>query len=264
MRARIRFSKFGSMKFLGHLDVMRYFQKALRRTGLGVVYSEGFHPHQIMSFAQPLSLAMTSDGEYFDVEFTEDYPAKEVLSRLQSVMAEEFAVTHVTRLDDYVPNTKKVTCMALIQSAAYCVVPREGSTITEEHVRALAATQELMILRKTKTKEKEYNLSDGIRGAWLIKGDAAAPECLRKGPSELSEEDLFGKGLLHLPELPKGFAACFYVDAGSDQNVSAELLAKGLCQLAGEEFQLAHFYLHRMELYGEQEGKVIPIWQIVL
>ena len=44
------------MKFIGHLDVMRYFQKAIRRAGIDIAYSEGFSPHQIMSFAAPLSV----------------------------------------------------------------------------------------------------------------------------------------------------------------------------------------------------------------
>ena len=66
MTVRIKFSKFGAMKFIGHLDVMRYFQKAIRRAELDVCYSNGFHPHQVMSFAAPLGVGLTSDGEYVD------------------------------------------------------------------------------------------------------------------------------------------------------------------------------------------------------
>lgn len=65
----MRFTKTGSLKFIGHLDCMRFFQKAIRRAGLDVAYSGGFSPHQIMSFASPLSVGTTSDGEYLDVEF---------------------------------------------------------------------------------------------------------------------------------------------------------------------------------------------------
>lgn len=48
MKIRIRFRKYGVMKFIGHLDVMRYFQKAMRRAHIDICYSEGFSPHQIM------------------------------------------------------------------------------------------------------------------------------------------------------------------------------------------------------------------------
>ena len=48
MKVRIKFSKQGPVKFIGHLDVMRYFQKAMRRAAIDIKYSEGFSPHQIM------------------------------------------------------------------------------------------------------------------------------------------------------------------------------------------------------------------------
>ena len=50
------------MKFIGHLDTMRFFQKAIRRADIPVAYSEGFSPHMIMSFAAPLGVGTTSSG----------------------------------------------------------------------------------------------------------------------------------------------------------------------------------------------------------
>ena len=61
MKVRIKFSKEGPMKFVGHLDTMRYFQKAIRRANLPVAFSGGYSPHMIMSFAQPLG----RDSSYF-------------------------------------------------------------------------------------------------------------------------------------------------------------------------------------------------------
>ena len=51
LKVRVKFAKQGAMKFIGHLDIMRYFQKAIRRADIDVAYSEGFSPHMIMSFA---------------------------------------------------------------------------------------------------------------------------------------------------------------------------------------------------------------------
>ena len=68
MKIRIKFTKEGSMKFVGHLDLMRYFQKAIRRSRLNVVYTGGFSPHQVITFAQPLGTGLTSIGEYMDIE----------------------------------------------------------------------------------------------------------------------------------------------------------------------------------------------------
>ena len=56
MKIRIKFQKQGTVRFIGHLDVMRYFQKVMRRAEVDIRYSEGFSPHQIMSFAAARSL----------------------------------------------------------------------------------------------------------------------------------------------------------------------------------------------------------------
>ena len=64
MKIRIKFAKYGTMKFIGHLDMMRFFQKAIRRADIDIKYSEGFSPHQIMSFAAPLGVGIESRGEY--------------------------------------------------------------------------------------------------------------------------------------------------------------------------------------------------------
>ena len=72
MKIRIKFRKYGVMKFIGHLDIMRYFQKAIRRANIDICYSSGFSPHMIMSFAAPLGVGITSDGEYFDIEVSFD------------------------------------------------------------------------------------------------------------------------------------------------------------------------------------------------
>ena len=62
MRVRVKFEKTGIMRYVGHLDLMRFFQKAVKRANLPIRYSEGFNPHQIMSFAAPLGVGLTSTG----------------------------------------------------------------------------------------------------------------------------------------------------------------------------------------------------------
>ena len=75
MKIRVKFSKHGAMKFIGHLDIMRYFQKAIRRAEIPIVFTEGFSPHMVMSFASPLGVGIESEGEYMDIGAEEDLPA---------------------------------------------------------------------------------------------------------------------------------------------------------------------------------------------
>ena len=82
LKIRIKFAKEGNMKFIGHLDMMRYFQKVMRRAGVNIRYSEGFSPHQIMSFAAPLGVGVTSRGEYMDIEVQSTDSSKEMMKRI--------------------------------------------------------------------------------------------------------------------------------------------------------------------------------------
>ena len=83
MMVRVKFAKYGPLRFTGHLDVLRFFQKAIRRAGLDVVYTHGFNPHQVMSFAAPLGVGLCSVGEYMDVEIASSDGAEDFKKRLE-------------------------------------------------------------------------------------------------------------------------------------------------------------------------------------
>ena len=122
MKVRIKFTKTGHMKFVGHLDTMRYFQKAIRRAGLPVAFSGGYSPHMIMSFAAPLGVGTTSLGEYFDMELTETIPTDEITARLNEVMVEGVHVISARQVEE----GKAGKAMSLVAAADYFVQFREG------------------------------------------------------------------------------------------------------------------------------------------
>ena len=100
MKIRIKFAKEGNMKFIGHLDVMRYFQKVMRKADVDIRYSEGFSPHQIMSFAAPLGVGITSRGEYVDIEVISTDSSKEMLRRMNEVAVEGIEFLNYRKLPD--------------------------------------------------------------------------------------------------------------------------------------------------------------------
>lgn len=79
MRIRVRFEKTGPIRYVGHLDFMRTFQKIIRRSGLDAVYTSGFNPHILLSFADPLGVGQESVGEYADIEvaYRDPFPMSE-------------------------------------------------------------------------------------------------------------------------------------------------------------------------------------------
>ena len=69
-RLRVRFSRGEELKFISHLDIMRLWQRALRRAGISLVYSEGFNPRPRLSLAAPLAVGVTSEAELMDIYLT--------------------------------------------------------------------------------------------------------------------------------------------------------------------------------------------------
>lgn len=123
MKARIKFRKNGVMKFIGHLDIMRYFQKAIRRAEIPIAFTSGYSPHMIMSFANPLGVGLTSDGEYFDIELTESIASKEVVRRLNEQMVDGMEIVSFVQI----PDDKKSKGMSIVAGADYLSSVKNGS-----------------------------------------------------------------------------------------------------------------------------------------
>lgn len=128
MRIRIKFTKYGPLRFIGHLDVMRFFQKAIRRAGIDVTYTTGFSPHQVMSFASPLGVGLTSNGEYMDIQVNSLPASRDGLTSCQ-VLTHHFNSASVKGLDvisaRILPENAG-NAMASVAAASYTVRFREG------------------------------------------------------------------------------------------------------------------------------------------
>ena len=114
MKIRIKFQKQGTVRFIGHLDVMHYFQKVMRQAEVDIRYSEGFSPHQIMSFASPLSVGLISHAEYVDIDVNSSGNSTGMVRRLNEVSAEGLEVLSYREL----PETAK-NAMSLVAAADY-------------------------------------------------------------------------------------------------------------------------------------------------
>ena len=177
MKIRIKFRKSGVMKFIGHLDIMRYFQKAMRRADIDICYSEGFSPHQIMSFAAPLGVGITSDGEYLDIEVHESKSTKEAMADLNATMVEGVEITGYVKLPD---NAK--TAMSLVAAADYKLFFKEGYEVPFTKTEAKQAIldyfitpSEVLITKQTKKSEKIMDLKQLVYD-FKVEGTEEAPE----------------------------------------------------------------------------------------
>ncbi len=148
---RVKFKKTGCMKFLGHLDVLRYFQKAIKRSGIPIAYSEGFNPHQLLSFAAPLSVGVESGGEYFDMELLSEVPENEIVKSLDDTMVEGVEIIDARLLSGKVQNA-----MAAVSAARYRI-DCEGDNGQKIH-DFISNASDFVIVKKTKKSEREIDL----------------------------------------------------------------------------------------------------------
>lgn len=222
MKARIKFRKYGVMKFIGHLDVMRYFQKAMRRAEIPIAFTQGFSPHMIMSFANPLGVGLTSDGEYFDIELTEPIASREAVRRLNEVMAEGMEVISFVQI----PEEKKATGMAIIEAADYLAIPKgEGGWITDAQIDAFLSQEEILVMKQTKKSEKEVNIRP-----WILE-------------MKQQDDDIFLKVL-----------------AGSAVNLKPELVMEAFAGFCGSgQNAETDFRYHRIENYARKDGTLVPL-----
>ena len=225
MKARIKFRKNGVMKFIGHLDIMRYFQKAIRRAEIPMAFTSGYSPHMIMSFANPLGVGLTSDGEYFDIELTESIASKEAVRRLNEQMVDGMEIVSFVQI----PDDKKSKGMSIVAGADYLSSVKNGSLTEDlaEKLEAFYAQNEICVVKKTKKSEKEVDIRPMIYKL----------ECRNGG-------------------------IYMRVAAGSVQNLKPELVTEAFVRYLGMEADAVTFTHHRLETFAESEdadGKTVLV-----
>ena len=216
MKARIKFRKYGAMKFIGHLDIMRFFQKVMRRADIPIAFSGGYSPHMIMSFANPLGVGVTSDGEYFDIELTEEIDMNLAIERMNQVMVEGIDVVNMVQISD----EKKRTGMSIVAAADYLSSLRHGEFPEnwKEKAEGFMEQPEITILKKTKKSEKETNIKPMIY-KFGIQDDAVFMQ----------------------------------VATGSVENLKPEVVMQAFCQYLGMDLESLAFAHHRLEVYAFDE-----------
>ncbi len=245
MKIRIKFSKTGSMRFIGHLDVMRYFQKAFRRAGINLSMSEGYSPHQIMSFASPLGIGLTSEAEYLDALLAQDMDKSEIISRLNDKLNDEIRVEAVTIVDD---STK--SSMSMLAACDYCISlkPEKAGKFDvdfinklPEYINELKNMSEVKVMKKTKRSEKETDIKENIYIAASNRDEFEMITGL-KYSDEIFDYDNY-QPLLFLR-----------LTAGSIINIKPELVIKVLCDLHDNKYDILDYQIHRLEMLADKNG----------
>ena len=195
MRVRVKFAKYGPMKFIGHLELMRYLQSAVRRTEIPVKYDEGMHQRMVMSFAMPLGVGPTSSAEYMDIELEEPITTDKAMNLLGAHMCEGLEILDFREVD----GGKKMKAMTIVAAADYEVWFREGFEPDWDWKSALeefCSRESIPWVKETKKGTREVDMREWIYDVKIHEEDASTSVYLRLCCSvgdNLKPEQLFGE-----------------------------------------------------------------------
>jgi len=220
MRALIRFGKQPRLRFISHLDLQRFFQRAVNRTGLPIAWSQGFNPHPVMSFGSALALGWTSEYEVIDIKLSAPMGRRRTEDAVRAALPEDLPVLEVRMVDD-----RHAAPMSLVRMSDYVVqMEGEDAVAVIDQIPAFLERKVVNAVKKTKSGEKTIN---------------ARPLVLSLEPVDATSF----KTRLMLTE---------------SQSIKPELLVGLLSDMAGIEAPLAR--VHRTMLLGlDAEGNPAPL-----
>lgn len=160
-RLRIEFSKGDQVRYLSHLDLVKTFERAIRRIDLPIAYSEGFNPHPKMNFASALALGVVSEREYIDIDLKHEINLEQAAGDLSRSLPPGIEIIHAAYVADNGP-----ALMGVINRARYKVTafPAESidAEILEQKLQAFMQQSEIMISKWSKKGYRQKNIRPGI------------------------------------------------------------------------------------------------------
>lgn len=158
MRVIVKYKKDDAAVYISHLDVQRSMQRTLKRSGLPIKYTMGFHPHVVLTFAQPLSVAVESTGEYMEFSLLENVPVDKIKSAINSVIAPGFYAMDC----GYIRSGIK-SLMSLVDMCEW-VVTIDNITQSEllKKIDKLDKQDEILVEKHTKKGYRTVDIKGGI------------------------------------------------------------------------------------------------------
>lgn len=188
MRIRITFSKQGALRYTGHLDLHKLWERAARRAELPLAYSQGFHPQPKMNIAAALPLGFSSTCEVLDMRLEQDTELASLAERLNATLPPGIHVSAVEPVDERAP-----TLQTQVLSAEYEVRMIEAGFPSEvrRSIESLLASESIVRVRR----EKQYDLRPLVEQVELTGDTIIMRLAAREGATGRPEEVLAELGI---------------------------------------------------------------------
>jgi radical SAM-linked protein len=194
MRVRITFSKFGALRYIGHLDLHRIWERTCRRAGIALSYSQGFHPQPRISLAAALPLGFIGQAELMDLWLEKDEDLIEIIRLLQESAPAGLKLTAIQSIENH-----QAALQTQVKFADYEIIfldPVDGEEIAIKIERLISSTT----IRRTR-RSRQYDLrplivslkfiiSDDDNPARLIMRLSASPAATGRPEEILSEFEI--------------------------------------------------------------------------
>lgn len=161
-RYRMLYSKDGPARYISHLDLVRTFERVIRRAGIPAAFSMGFNPHSIFSFAAPLQVGIGGESEYLDILLNNEVPPEELYASIGSVLPEGLRLKEVWQVPDDSP-----ALMSVVEWAEYEVKVELEKQLSaggmEGYIDSFLKQPEIVVRRKAKKgRVKTVDIRPGI------------------------------------------------------------------------------------------------------
>lgn len=208
---RCLFERVGDASFVGHLDLMHTFDRAIRRAGLPILYSQGYNPRPMMVFALPLGVGIDTLGDYVDISMSREVDVNELMEKVNPFLPKGVKLYGGINIDE-----PKNSLMSVVTIAKYRFTAPE----IKSKMRSLVTRDELRVTKKSKGKLVETDIR---------------PLFICEVPDNETSEDVF---------------ECF-VYAGSSKNLRPDVFLNALCEYEGYDRKIAaNCLVTRLGLYG--------------
>lgn len=164
-RLRLRFGRGEEVKYIAHLDIVRFWERAFRRAGIPLAYSQGFTPHPRISLAAPLAVGITSEAELMDTWLNKWLPPQSFMMKVKSQLPRGFDI-----FDAWEPGLNAPSLQSCLISAEYYVElsTEKSKPEVEASLSSLLQTKELPWHHSRGSKMHFYDLRALIDDLWLV------------------------------------------------------------------------------------------------
>lgn len=164
-RLRITFSRGEEVKYISHLDVMRLWERALRRADIPMAYSQGFSPHPKISIAAPLPIGVTSDGELMDILIRKRVSPYYFIKAVGEQLPRGIGILRVEQVALTLPSLQ-----SQIRQSEYRVEVATDKQVEEVEtaLRSFLSAKQLPWQHQRDTEVRYYDLRPLVDHLWLV------------------------------------------------------------------------------------------------